>query len=251
MQTEGDLYQVFVARRLALLQERIAAALKRSDRSEKQVRVIAVTKYVDAEHARLICSAGVSDLGENRWQVAKPKVEADLPATWHFIGPLQTNKASYVAKHFSYVHSVDRVEVAQALSRAAQKFERTLRVLLQVNISGETQKSGVSAIQLPQLIHEISSLPALSVVGLMGIATNGLSESGVRAEFRSLRRLRDGMQEEMGLQLPELSMGMSNDFELAIEEGATMVRIGRYLVMPDDDVVENPRTLHQYGVSYE
>lgn len=226
-----DLYEQGVRERLLAVQDEVAQAARRSGRTVDTVQVIGVSKYVDTEHARLLARCGVTALAENRWQVAQPKVEANLPVAWHFIGPLQTNKAQKVAQYFSLVHTLDRVDLARALEGAAVRLQKSLRVLIQVNIAGEQQKSGVDPEHVDQLLENIMAYEHIQVQGLMMIGTQGSSESVARRQFETLRTLRDDLQVRSGRVLPELSMGMSSDFTLAIEEGATIVRIGRRLVL--------------------
>jgi hypothetical protein len=206
---------------LGRVQEAVARACARAGRSPDHVLLIAVSKTVEVERVRLAIAAGVAALGENRVQEAKEKIEAlGRPVPWHLIGSLQTNKAKDAARLFDWIHSVDRLELAQALSRRAHGRERTLNVLLQVNLGDEPQKGGVAPDELKRLYETVAGLPDLKVRGLMAIPPATEQPEQARPYFRRLRELRD----ELGLE--HCSMGMSADFEVAIEEGATMVRVG-------------------------
>ena len=224
-------YSRGVRERLAHIRERISAACAHSGRAADDVTLVAVTKYIDAAHTVLLAKEGVLHCGENRWQSAQEKVDLGIPVQWHFIGPLQRNKAGKVARHFDWVHSVDRADLAADLSRYATAAGRTVRALLQVNLSGELQKAGVAPYDVEDLLTRCRALPGLSVEGLMMIGRPGQGPAATVREFSALRKLRDGVGPRIGLSLPELSMGMSADYELAIEEGATLVRIGQSLVV--------------------
>jgi pyridoxal phosphate enzyme (YggS family) len=182
---------------------------------------------MEVERVRLAIAAGVAALGENRVQEAKEKIEAlGRPVPWHLIGSLQTNKARDAARLFDWVQSVDRLDLAQELSRRAHAAERTLNVLLQVNLGDEPQKGGVAVAELKRLQETVTALPNLSVRGLMAIPPATEAPEQARPYFRRLRELRD----ELGLE--HCSMGMSADYEVAIEEGATMVRVGTAIFGP-------------------
>jgi len=209
---------------LGRVQEAVARACARAGRSPDDVLLIAVSKTMDVERVRLAIAAGVAALGENRVQEAKEKIEAlGRPVPWHLIGSLQTNKARDAARLFDWIHSVDRLELAQELSRRA---ERVLNILLQVNLGDEPQKGGVAPAELKRLHELVAALPNLKVRGLMAIPPATLQPEQARPFFRQLRELR----EQLGLE--HCSMGMSADFEVAIEEGATMVRVGTAIFGP-------------------
>jgi len=223
-----------VATRLAAIQTRIEAARREAEPSVRadRVRVVAVTKYLDAEQMLELRAAGLELFGENRAQAALTKLEAfaDQPAErrpleWHFIGTLQGNKVRQVVGRFQLIHSVDRLELAEELSREAGRRGLVQPVLLQVNVSGEASKHGFTEAGLTELWPRLGRLPGLRLDGLMGMAA---AEGDAGAEFRRLRRLRDRLDPERG-RLRELSMGMSGDFEEAVREGASLVRIGTYL----------------------
>jgi pyridoxal phosphate enzyme (YggS family) len=202
--------------------DQIHAAAARCGRDPASIRLIAVTKTVPVERIREAVQCGIRDLGENRLQEALSKVDAlaDLSLTWHFIGHLQTNKAKKVVEHFDWVQCVDRAELAQKLDSAASK---PLPVLLEVKLHDEPTKAGVSERDLPALIDSFKAYEKLQLKGLMAIPPFCENPEDVRRYFRKLREL------STRFNLPELSMGMSHDFEVAIEEGATMVRIGSAL----------------------
>jgi len=212
---------------LGRVQEAVARACARAGRSPDHVLLIAVSKTMDVERVRLAIAAGVAALGENRVQEAKEKIEAlGRPVPWHLIGSLQTNKARDAARLFDWIHSVDRLELAQELSRRTHGAERTLNVLLQVNLGDEPQKGGVAPAELKRLNELVAALPNLKVRGLMAIPPATEQPEQARPFFRQLRELR----EQLGLE--HCSMGMSADFEVAIEEGATMVRVGTAIFGP-------------------
>jgi hypothetical protein len=212
---------------LGRVQEAVARACARAGRSPDHVLLIAVSKTVDAERIRMAVAAGVAALGENRVQEAREKIEVlGHPVPWHLIGSLQTNKARDAARLFDWIHSVDRLELARELSRRAHAASLTLNVLLQVNLGDEPQKGGVAPAELKRLHDATAGLPGLRVRGLMAIPPAAPAPEDTRAHFRALRDLRDG------LALEHLSMGMSADYEVAIEEGATMVRVGTAIFGP-------------------
>ncbi|HKX01885.1 MAG TPA: YggS family pyridoxal phosphate-dependent enzyme [Methylomirabilota bacterium] len=209
---------------LGRVQEAVARACARAGRSPDHVLLIAVSKTMDVERVRLAIAAGVAALGENRVQEAKEKIEAlGRPVPWHLIGSLQTNKARDAARLFDWIHSVDRLDLAQELSRRA---DRALNILLQVNLGDEPQKGGVAPAELKRLHEMVVALPNLKVRGLMAIPPATEQPEQARPFFRQLRELR----EQLGLE--HCSMGMSADFEVAIEEGATMVRVGTAIFGP-------------------
>ncbi|HYB69370.1 MAG TPA: YggS family pyridoxal phosphate-dependent enzyme [Candidatus Bathyarchaeia archaeon] len=205
---------------LGRVQEAVARACARAGRSPDHVLLIAVSKTMPVERVRLAIEAGVAALGENRVQEAKEKIEQlGRAVPWHLIGSLQTNKARDAARLFDWIQSVDRLELARELSRRVSG-DRALNVLLQVNLGEEPQKGGVAPAECKRLYETVATLPGLSVRGLMAIPPVAPIAEASRAHFRRLRELRD----ELGLE--HCSMGMSADFEVAIEEGATMVRVG-------------------------
>lgn len=214
-----------VAAALAAVRARIASAAARSGRRPGDITLVAVGKGVGADRIREALAAGVTDLGESRVQEAGPKIEAlGRGPRWHLVGHLQRNKAARAGSLFDVIHSVDSARLLEELDARAA---RPLDVLLQVNVAREPQKSGVSPEALPELVRGAAALRRVRVVGLMTIAPLGADPARVRAVFRRLRELRAEAGRLLGAPLRHLSMGMSDDFELAVEEGATMVRIGR------------------------
>ncbi|MEK3984329.1 YggS family pyridoxal phosphate-dependent enzyme [Paenibacillus sp. FSL K6-3166] len=219
--------------RIAEVEERVARACAASGRDRNDVKVIAVTKYVSLEMVSSVLEAGLEHIAESRWQDAehKWKVLGDQ-GTWHFIGHLQTNKVKDVIGKFQYIHSLDRISLAQELHKKAIAADQEVNVLLQVNISGEDTKFGLSPEAVPGFLREIASLDRVKVIGLMTMAPLEGDPELTRPVFRGLRELRDELNQLALTPEPitELSMGMSNDFEVAIQEGATWVRLGTVLV---------------------
>lgn len=206
------------------IRARITAAAERADRAPERVRMVAVTKTVDVDVMRGLIDLGVTDLGENRVEMARPKMEAlGGGVCWHMIGTVQRRKARDVATLFDCVHSIDRVEVGEALARQAAMLGRGLKAFVEVNVSGEASKHGFAPDTVEEALTKMNRFDGLTVVGLMTMAPFEAEPEDTRPVFRRLKSLADG------LGLPELSMGMSNDFEVAVEEGATIVRIGTAL----------------------
>jgi len=197
------------------------------------VTIVAVTKGFGLDAVAAALDAGLTDLGENRVQEALDKIDtpAGRRATWHLIGHLQRNKAKHVAGRFALVHSLDSVALAEELDRRTGAAGGRQRVLLQVNVAGEAQKSGCAPADAPAVARRVAGLPHLALEGLMTIAPFTDAEDVQRRTFRGLRELRDALQEE-GLWLPTLSMGMSADYGPAVEEGATVIRLGTVLFGP-------------------
>jgi pyridoxal phosphate enzyme (YggS family) len=196
------------------------------------VTIVAVTKGFGLDAVAAALSAGLTDLGENRVQEALEKLDtpAGRQATWHLIGHLQRNKAKLVVGRFALVHSVDSAALGEELDKRAAH-GAPQRVLLQVNVAGEAQKSGCAPAEAPAVARHVAGLPHLSLEGLMTIAPFTDDADMQRRTFRALRELRDALQEE-GLWLPTLSMGMSADYGMAVEEGATVIRLGTVLFGP-------------------
>ena len=217
--------------RIEAVRESIDRAAARSGRRGAEVTLVAVVKTVPVVVVREALALGVADLGENRVQEAEAHVETlgRAAAHWHMIGHLQRNKAARAVKLFDRVHSVDGVEVARALSRHAQAAGRTVRALIEVNVGGDASKFGVAPAGLEALLEQALGLPGVAVDGLMTVAQQTERPEQARPHFARLRELRDWAARSLGRALPELSMGMSADFAIAIEEGATMVRVGTAL----------------------
>ncbi len=201
--------------------------------SSHPVTIVAVTKGFGLEAVEAALAAGLTDLGENRVQEAVAKIETPVGrrATWHLIGHLQRNKAKDVPGRFALVHSVDSAALAEELDRRAATHGATVRALLQVNVAGETEKSGCAPAEAAGLAKRVAGLPHLALEGLMTIAPLTDDEAAQRRTFRGLRELRDALRED-GLWLPTLSMGMSGDYGVAVEEGATVIRVGTALFGP-------------------
>ncbi|WP_119153160.1 YggS family pyridoxal phosphate-dependent enzyme [Caldimonas tepidiphila] len=215
--------------RLQKVRARISAACAAAGRSENSVTLLAVSKTFGADAVREALDAGARCFGENYVQEALDKIAA-LAAErarieWHLIGPLQANKTRVVAENFDWVHSVDRLKIAQRLSQQRPPQLPPLQVCLQVNVSGEASKSGVAPGELPALAHAVAALPGLRLRGLMSIPEPAADFDAQRAPHRALRALLERLRGE-GLGLDTLSMGMSADLEAAVAEGATIVRVG-------------------------
>jgi len=218
--------------RLASVRAGIAAAAARSGRSPEAVTLVAVSKTISVEGIREALSAGVRILGENRVQEAREKV-ALLPglASWHLIGHLQSNKAKLAVQLFDCIHSLDSVRLAEDLDRHAEATGKIQRCLIEVNVGEEAQKSGAPEAEVRQILEAARRLPHLTIEGLMAVPPFLDDPEDVRPFFRRLWLLRDTLRQE-GFSLEALSMGMTHDFEVAVEEGATLVRIGTALFGP-------------------
>lgn len=208
----------------------IEEAARRAGRTPDEITLVAVSKTVSIDLVQMAYNLGVTDFGENRVQDALPKIAAFHPqgVRWHMIGHLQSNKANKIIDQFYCVHSVDSLHLAQVLNRYASEKGVHLPILLQVNIAGEASKEGMSPEETPELARQILTLPNIQVEGLMTIAPLVRDPEEVRPVFRGLRFLRDQLQATLpGCSWQHLSMGMTDDYSVAIEEGATIVRIGR------------------------
>jgi pyridoxal phosphate enzyme (YggS family) len=220
-----------IARNLALIRERIARASERARRRADEITLVAVSKTFPAEAIRAAYEAGLRHFGENRvqeWEAKHPLV-AELTATWHLIGHLQGNKARRAARLFSRVDSVDSLELARKLDACAGEEAKRLSILIEVHLGNEESKTGVAERDLPQLAETIAALPRLELLGLMAIPPFLDETERMRPHFCKLRELRDDLSRRLGRPLPVLSMGMSHDFDVAIEEGATEIRVGSAL----------------------
>lgn len=209
--------------------ERMEQAARRAGRDTGEITLIAVSKTVGIAQIREAIEAGVTILGENYVQEAQEKIEqVGHGIQWHMIGHLQSNKAKYAVTLFDYIHSLDGITLAREIDRRAAQKGKKVRVLVEVNLSGETSKFGIGSDEVMELIHHVSSLEHISVEGLMTMPPYFDEPEKARPYFIRLRDLRDRIQKEEieGVRMDELSMGMSGDFEAAIEEGATMIRVG-------------------------
>ncbi len=222
-----------IAANLKAVQERIRSACSRSGRDPSSVCLVAVTKTVPPEIVRAGVEAGLTVFGENYVQEGRAKMEAlsDLPITWHFIGHLQSNKARQAVESFHWIHTLDRVSLARELDRQAHRLGRRVPVLLEINVGEEATKSGAPIQEAQALFELASSLDGITVRGLMALPPYEEDPEAVRPYFRSLWELLDRLRQTAPRpeELSELSMGMSHDFEVAIEEGATMIRVGTAL----------------------
>lgn len=216
-----------ISANLQAVKERIRAGARSVGRDAGAARLLAVSKGWPAECVRTAFSAGQRAFGENYVQEGVAKIAAldDLDLEWHFIGPLQSNKTREVAEHFDWVHSLDRLKIAERLSAQRSPGLPPLQVCIQVNVSGEDSKSGVAPAELAALARSVKTLPRLRLRGLMAIPEASENAELLRQRFALLRKLQEQLNAE-GMELDVLSMGMSDDFECAIAEGATILRIG-------------------------
>jgi len=206
------------------VRENIYMACKRAGRSHQEVKIVGASKGVDLERIRHAFQCGITDFGENYIQEAKKKIEGcDFSATWHMIGHIQLNKVKYIPKLFDYVHSVDRWEVLEGLNR----YGKPIKVLFELNLSGETTKHGTDEHSVRMMLERLKGLKHIEPIGLMTMPPLNATPAYLRGIFRKLKNLLNSINSEFGLSMKELSMGMSSDYEIAVEEGATMVRIGR------------------------
>ncbi len=216
--------------RIEQVKKRIKDTAEACKRPMASIRLVAVSKTMPTEVVRDAIETGISDLGENYIQEAKEKINAlaAYPVTWHFIGHLQSNKAKYAVRLFDLIHSVDSLKLAQELNKYAQKNDKIQAILIQVNVAKEVSKSGVYVEDTVQLLKEVSRLENIAVKGLMTMPPYFNAPEKARPFFTALRELRDQIKMEAipNISMDELSMGMTGDFEAAIEEGATIVRIG-------------------------
>jgi hypothetical protein len=205
------------------IRERIAGACSRAGRSESEVRLIGATKGVSTEKILYAASCGLTDFGENYIQEAKRKIEGfNKEVCWHMIGHIQTNKAKHIPKLFDYVHSVDRWELLEMMDR----YGKGLKVLFELNLAGESSKHGTGEENLKRMLEKVGQLKHIEPVGLMTMPPFAENQEDIRGVFKRLKTILQSANREFSLHMSELSMGMSSDFEVAVEEGATMVRIG-------------------------
>lgn len=216
---------------LAVVRGRIASACARVGRSPENVTIVAVTKTHGSSVVDAVIDAGVADVGENRVQeFLRKQPEVRLPCRWHLVGTLQRNKATKAIGRFELIHSLDRVSLAETLNRLGEERGIHTRVLLEVNTSGEESKHGFEAGEVVQAARRVEALPQLELDGFMTLGPLTDDMTAIRRSFQSLFRLREKAEQSLGRGLPHLSMGMSDDFEIAVEEGATVVRLGRVLL---------------------
>ena len=218
-------------RKLSNIRKRIISAAKSCGRSPEEVRLVAVGKTQPVERIRQAISSGADIIGENYIQEARNKFEqlGQMTARWHFIGHLQRNKAKYAVRMFDLIHTVDSIRLARELDHQARKIAKIQPILIQVNISGEQTKSGIDEVQALEFVQHVLELGNLRLQGLMTMPPFFDAPEKARPYFAALRMLRDRMEKQIKIKLNELSMGMTGDFEVAIEEGATLVRLGTAL----------------------
>jgi pyridoxal phosphate enzyme (YggS family) len=221
-----------VRENLLRVKERIERAAQKAGRDPKEINLVAVSKTVEVARIKEAIEAGVSILGENYVQEAQKKIEAiGRPVSWHFIGHLQSNKARYAVRLFDVVHSTDSIPLAEELNQRAEQEDRVIKVMIEVNLSKEATKFGTDEERVSNLARRIQDLKHLSLEGLMTMPPYFESPEMSRPYYTALRELKERMVEER-IPMKELSMGMSNDFEIAIEEGATYLRIGTAIFGP-------------------
>ena len=225
-----------IAEKIAVVRDRMAQAARRCGRDPAEVALVAVSKTHPAEMVRQAWAAGVTTMGENYIQEARDKITAlaDCALSWHFIGHLQSNKAKIAVDLFDLIHGVDTLKLAREIDKQAAKTGKTQAILIQVNISGEATKSGATEAATLALVRDAACLEHVKIRGLMTMPPFFDQPERARPYFAALRRLRDRIRAEAiaGVDMSELSMGMTGDFEVAIEEGATLVRIGTAIFGP-------------------
>lgn len=223
----------FASKQLNKIQNRISIAAASANRDPSSISLIGAAKQQSTELVRAFSDQGLAHIGENYLNQGLEKQQAlsDLELTWHFIGAIQSNKTRDIARYFDWVHSIDRLKIAERLNRQAPAGKR-LQLLLQINVDDEASKAGVTPAQTPQLCDEIAQLPTLDLRGFMLIPMARSDFDAQRKPFAQARQLLDSCNQRYGLSMDSLSMGMSNDLEAAIAEGSTMVRIGTDLFGP-------------------
>jgi pyridoxal phosphate enzyme (YggS family) len=222
------------------VQQRISAAAQKAGRDPSEITLVAVTKTIPVEQIKEAIATGITDIGENRIQEAKPKIEQlksntsqvishKSQVTYHLVGHLQTNKVKLAIELFNLIHSVDSLHLAEAISKRCREINKVMPVLLEVNVSGETSKFGIPPEKLLEILDKIAILPNIQVEGLMTIAPFSEDPENARPHFRKLKKLFEEIKQKQiqNIEMKYLSMGMTDDFEVAIEEGANVVRIGR------------------------
>ncbi|MCH5584725.1 YggS family pyridoxal phosphate-dependent enzyme [Shimazuella sp. AN120528] len=218
------------SKRIAEIRHRVEKACERAGRSPDEVNIVAVTKYVDTEITNQVMNAGCLHIGESRVQQAVPKwKQLGDRGTWHFIGHLQRNKAKDIVGRFEYLHALESLQLAAELDKRCAALSTKIKCFIQVNVSGEKTKFGISPAELNDFAGSMANFSHIELAGLMTMAPNTPDREEVRPVFRELRHLQKELQRQQ-FAVPHLSMGMSQDFEVAIEEGATFVRLGSILV---------------------
>ena len=226
----GAVLMANMAENLARVQDRIETVCRKAGRLPSEVVLVAVSKMRPVEQTRELYGLGVRQFGESRVQEARDKIPGFPPGiAWHLIGRLQTNKAKYLPDLVHWVHSIDRLAAAEALEKAYGAADRTVHGLVQVNVAGEEQKAGVEPEEAEALVRAVEGMAHVRLEGLMTIGPLVDDPETARPVFRQLRGLAEALRASTGLALPHLSMGMTNDFDVAIEEGATLVRVGTAL----------------------
>ncbi len=216
-----------IAENLDSVKKRISQACERAGRDPLSVSIVAVSKLHPSNAVNEAVRLGIKNFGENKVQEAKAKIPMCISGiTWHLIGHLQTNKARDAVELFDMIHSVDSLKLAEELNKRAEKIDKKMPILIEVNVSGEISKFGYVPELLMGEIGKIAMLPNLELQGLMTMAPFTENPEEIRPIFRKLRELKERCEQLLNQPLPHLSMGMSNDFEIAVEEGATLVRIG-------------------------
>ena len=223
-----------ISNHIAAVQLRVAQAARRPGRTPAPIRLVAASKSQSVDAIRVAVASGITDFGENYLSDALPKIEAlrELPLHWHFIGAIQSNKTRDIARHFQWVQTLDRAKIAQRLSDQRPEESDDLDVLIQINIDGEPQKSGIAPDALAEFAAQLMKLPRIRLRGLMSIPRPSVDPEIQRLAFRRMRELFDRDKPVGATHWDTLSMGMTQDFEAAIAEGATMIRIGTALFGP-------------------
>jgi len=220
-----------IAENVLRVQERVRGACDRSRRRYEDVTIVGITKTFGPDRVDALVRAGIADVGENRVQeFLEKKPGVTMPCRWHLVGTLQRNKASKVIGQFELIHSVDRISLAETLSRLGLDSGVDTRILLEVNTSGEASKHGFNPDEAVDAVCRVGELAGLEIEGLMTIGPLTDDHARVRRAFQELRRLKEESERALGRDLRHLSMGMTGDFEIAVEEGATLVRLGRVLL---------------------
>ncbi len=220
------------------VREKIEKVASRVGRDAKEIKVVAVAKGVSSSYIKEAFLAGIKIIGENRVQEAEKKIKelSNLPIEWHMVGHLQTNKAKKAVKLFSLIHSLDKFSLAYELNKEGEKLGRKIKVLIQFNTSGESSKFGFKEDEFFKNLDIIMNLKYIDILGLMTIGPLTTDKNLIRLAFKRLYKLREKLIEETKWELPYLSMGMSEDFPIAIEEGANLLRLGRIIFLKDFEV---------------